>query len=86
MRIPHRGRRVLRRIDGALSRSDPELASMFAAFARLSDGEGKPAPERPPAPVEPGWSMMPWPMASGFLAIWAAAGLAGLAMPSDLDG
>jgi hypothetical protein len=86
MRIPGRHRRALRRIDGALRRSDPELASMFAEFARLSDGEGMPAPERPPAPEASGWYMMPWPMASGFLAIWAAAGLVGVAAYSELDG
>ena len=80
-RIPH-GRRRLRRIDRELRRSDPELASMLAIFARLNAGEAMPGWEqvRPPAPPVPGWHVLMWPIAGmAFLLVYAAGGGAGTA-------
>jgi hypothetical protein len=74
MRIPYRQRRLLRRIDRALCRSDPELASMLSMFSRLNAEERMPPWEQFRIPPEASsWYMMPWPLASAFLAIWAAA-------------
>jgi hypothetical protein len=73
-RIPH-GRRRLRRIDRELRRSDPELASMLAIFARLNVGEAMPGWEqvRPPPPPAPGWHVLLWPIAgAAFLLVYAA--------------
>jgi hypothetical protein len=75
-RIPH-GRRRLRRIDRELRRSDPELASMLAIFARLNAGEAMPGWEqvRPPPPPVPGWHVLMWPIAGvAFLLVYAAGG------------
>ena len=50
MTLPYREERLLRRVDHALRRSDPDLASMLSIFARLSAAEVMPAREqlRPP--------------------------------------
>jgi hypothetical protein len=75
--IPH-GRRRLRRIDRELRRSDPELASMLAIFARLNAGEAMPGWEQLRAPPAPGWHVLLWPIASvAFLLGYAAGGGAG---------
>jgi hypothetical protein len=74
MRMPFRQRRLLRRTDRALRRSDPELAALLSAFSRRHAGARMPAWEQLRPGEAPTWYMMPWPMASGFLAVWAAAG------------
>jgi hypothetical protein len=74
MGLAYRQRRLLRRIDRALCRSDPEFASRLAMFSRLNAGEIMPAWEQLQVSEAPGWSLMPWPVASAMLGIWAAAG------------
>src|SRR5438105_7071955 len=39
MSLPARQQRVLNRMEGALQTSEPDLASMYAMFARLAAGE-----------------------------------------------
>jgi hypothetical protein len=75
-RIPQ-SRRRLRRIDRELRRSDPELASMLAIFARLNADEAMPGWEqvRPPPAPPPGWHVLLWPIAgAAFLVVFAAGG------------
>jgi hypothetical protein len=50
MSLPGRQRRRLRRIDAAVCRSDPHLASMLSIFARLTAGEAMPGREQLRAP------------------------------------
>jgi hypothetical protein len=70
-----RGRRRLRQIDCELRRSDPELASMFATFARLNAGEAMPGREQVPIPPSLGWHVLLWPIAAlAFLLVYAAGG------------
>jgi hypothetical protein len=69
-----RQRRLLRRIDRALSRSDPEFASRLAMFSRLNAAETMPPWEQLGTSEAPSWYLMPWPVASAMLGIWAAAG------------
>jgi hypothetical protein len=74
MGLAYRQRRLLRRTDRALCRSDPELASRLAMFSRLNAAEIMPPWEQLPASEAPSWYLMPWPVASAMLGIWAAAG------------
>jgi hypothetical protein len=43
MTLPNREARLLRRVDHALCRSDPDLASLLSIFARLNAAEAMPA-------------------------------------------
>jgi hypothetical protein len=45
MGLPARQRKVLERIEGALRRSDPKLAMLFATFGRLTRDEAMPRRE-----------------------------------------
>jgi Protein of unknown function (DUF3040) len=74
MGIAYRQRRLLRRIDRALSRSDPELAAMLSMFSRLNASEGMPARGQLRTAAAPGWHLMPWPAACAMLGTWAGAG------------
>jgi hypothetical protein len=79
IRDPH-GRRRLRRIDGELRRSDPDLAAMFAVFARLNADTAMPAREQVRVPSVFGWHMLLWPVAAlAFLVVFAAGGGTGAA-------
>jgi hypothetical protein len=46
MSLPARQQRLLREIDDAACRSDPQLASMLAVFAELTAGEQMPGREQ----------------------------------------
>src|SRR5512146_408868 len=46
MQLPYRRRRLLRRIERGLRRSDPELAAMLAIFAQLHASEVLAGPEQ----------------------------------------
>jgi hypothetical protein len=74
MGIAYRQRRLLRRTDRALRRSDPQLAAMLAMFSRLHAGAGMPDREQLRAPGAPRWHLMPWPVACAVAGIWAGAG------------
>ena len=70
-----RGRRRLREINRELRRSDPDLASMFAAFARLNADEAMPGWEHVRIPSSLSWHVLLWPIAAlAFLAVYAAGG------------
>jgi hypothetical protein len=47
---------------------------MLSMFSRLNAGEGMPSWEQLRTPVASNWYLMPWPVASAMLGIWAAAG------------
>jgi hypothetical protein len=61
MSVPYRQRRLLRRIDHSLRRSDPDLQSMLLIFARLNAGEEMPAWEQLPGAESAAWHMV-WPI------------------------
>jgi hypothetical protein len=61
MSVPYRQRRLLRRIDHSLRRSDPDLQSMLRIFARLNAGEDMPAWEQLPRAETGSWSSA-WPV------------------------
>jgi Protein of unknown function (DUF3040) len=71
MRMPHRQRRMLRRMDRRLCRSDPHLAAMLAIFARLYGSEAISSTEQAPPVRVPGALM--W---VGSAAVWVVSGLA----------
>jgi Protein of unknown function (DUF3040) len=77
--IPH-ARRRLREIDGELRRSDPDLALMFAVFARLNARETMPGREQARSAPARAWHVLLWPVAAlAFLVVYAAGGGAGAA-------
>jgi hypothetical protein len=70
-----RGQRRLRQIDCELRRSDPGLASMFAAFTRLNADETMPGWEQVRIPSSLGWHVLLWPIAAlAFLVVYVAGG------------
>lgn len=74
MSLSCRQQRLLRRIDDAVSRSDPRLASMLAFFGRLTAGEEMPGREQLPAPaLSRFWAMMLMAAAAGATLITRAA-------------
>jgi Protein of unknown function (DUF3040) len=82
MTLPYREERQLRRVDHALRRSDPDLASLLSVFARLNAAEAMPARER--LRPHPSWArrVLLWPVAAvaflvaalAFLVVFAAGG------------
>jgi Protein of unknown function (DUF3040) len=82
MTLPYREERLLRRVEHALCRSDPDLASLLSIFARLNRAEGMPARER--LRPQPGWAwrVLLCPVAAiaflvgalAFLVVFAAGG------------
>ena len=87
MSLPHRQRRLLRRMDRALCRSDPDLASLLSLFALLSAEETLPHWEQLPyreqltrrqhlcLPRPWTWRLLLWPAAgAAFLAVCVAGG------------
>ena len=87
MSLPHRQRRLLRRMDRALCRSDPDLAALLSLFARLSPGETSPRQEQLPRQQQPprqeqprlprawAWRVLRWPAAgAAFLVVSVAGG------------
>jgi hypothetical protein len=81
MTLPYRQGRLLRRADRALSRSDPDLASMLSIFARLTAAEGMPAREQLRSRLT--WPrprltwvrrVLLWPVAAAVLLVVFAAG------------
>lgn len=87
MSLPHRQRRLLRRMDRALCRSDPDLAALLSLFALLSAGEKPPRQEQLPrreqlprqeqlrGPRARAWRLLRW-LAAGapFLVVCVAGG------------
>ena len=67
MTLPYREERLLRRVDHALRRSDPDLASLLSIFARLNAAEAMPARERLRPQPSWAWRGLLWPV--DFLAI-----------------
>ena len=84
MTLPYREERLLRRVDHALCRSDPDLASLLSIFARLNAAEGRPAQER--LRPQPGWAwrVLLWPVAAVALLVGAVAFLVVLAVGGGL--
>ena len=77
MSLPHRQRRLLRRMDRALCRSDPDLAALLSLFALLSAGETLPRREQLPAREQPRREQLRCPRAWAWrLLLWPAAGAA----------
>jgi Protein of unknown function (DUF3040) len=82
MTLPYREERLLRRVDHALRRSDPDLASLLSIFARLNAAEAMPARERLRPQPNWAWRVLLWPMAAvallvaalAFLVVFAAGG------------
>jgi hypothetical protein len=75
MTLPYRQERLLRRVDHALCRSDPDLASMLSIFARLNAAEAMPAWERLRPQWTWAWRVLLWPVAAvAFLVVFAAGG------------
>src|ERR1700722_5627638 len=82
MTLPYREERLLRRVDPALRRSDPDLASLLSIFARLNAAEAMPARERLRPQPSWAWRGLLWPVAAGaflvaalhFLVVLASAG------------
>jgi hypothetical protein len=73
MTLPYRQRRLLRRADRALCRSDPDLASMLSIFARLAAAETMPAREQLPPRLTWARRVLLWPAAAAvFLVVFAA--------------
>ena len=71
--LPYRQGRLLRRVDRALRRSDPDLASMLSIFARLTAAESMPAQEQL-RPRRLTWArrVLLWPVAAAlFLVVFA---------------
>ena len=75
MTLPYREEQLLRRVDHALCRSDPHLASLLSIFAQLNAAEAMPAGERlRPQPSWP-WRVLLWPVAAiVFLAMFMVDG------------
>jgi hypothetical protein len=76
MSLPASQQRVLDRIEEALKKREPRLASMFAMFTRLTVHEGVPRIETLD-PV-PWWSLkryQPWAAIRAFVLLTLAAGL-----------
>src|SRR3984957_2110872 len=82
MTLPYREERLLRRVDQALRRSDPDLASLLSIFARLNAAEAMPARERLRPQPSWAWRGLLWPVAAvaflvaalAFLVVFAAGG------------
>jgi hypothetical protein len=82
MTLPYREERLLRRVDNALRRSDPDLASLLSIFARLNAAEAMPARERLRPQPNWAWRGLLWPVAAvaflvaalSFLVVFAAGG------------
>src|SRR3984885_15027776 len=82
MTLPYREERLLRRVDDALCRSDPDLASLLSIFTRLNAAEGMPARERLRPQPSWAWRVLLWPVAAvaflvgalAFLVVFAAGG------------
>ena len=82
MTLPYREERLLRRVDNALRRSDPDLASLLSIFARLNAAEAMPARERLRPRPSWAWRGLLWPVAAvaflvaalSFLVVFAAGG------------
>jgi hypothetical protein len=82
MTLPYREARLLRRVDHALRRSDPDLASLLSIFARLSAAEAMPDRERLRPQPSWAWRVLLWPVAVvallvaalAFLVVFAAGG------------
>jgi hypothetical protein len=82
MTLPYREERLLQRVDHALCRSDPDLASLLSIFARLNAAEGMPARERLRPQPSRAWRVLLWPVAAvaflvgalAFLVVFAAGG------------
>jgi hypothetical protein len=82
MTLPYREERLLRRVDRALRRSDPDLASRLSIFARLNAAEAMPARERLRPQPRWAWRVLLWPVAAvaffvaalAFLVVFAAGG------------
>jgi hypothetical protein len=82
MTLPYREERLLRRVDRALCRSDPDLASLLSIFARLNAAERMPARERLRPQSSWVWRVLLWPVAAvaflvaavAFLVVFAAGG------------
>ena len=82
MTLPYREQRLLRRVDRALRRSDPGLASLLAAFGWRHAAEAMPARERLRPRLSWAWSVLLSPVgavaclvgAVAFLVVFAAGG------------
>ena len=82
MTLPYREERLLRRVDHALRRSDPDLASLLSIFARLNAAEAMPARERLRPQPSWVWRGLLWPVAAvaflvaalSFVVVFAAGG------------
>jgi hypothetical protein len=74
MTLPYRQERLLRRIDRALCRSDPHLASMLSIFARIGADERMPGWEQRRPPPSWGWRVLLWPLASAAFLVVLVAG------------
>src|ERR1700722_164776 len=82
MTLPSREERLLRRVDQALRRSDPDLASLLSIFARLNAAEAMPARERLRPQPSWAWRGLLWSVAAvaflvaalAFLVVFAAGG------------
>ena len=76
MTLPYRQRRLLRRADRALRRSDPDLASMLSIFARLTAAERMPAREQLRPRPRLAWArrVLVWQVAAAVLLVVFAAG------------
>jgi hypothetical protein len=82
MTLPHREERLLRRVDQALCRSDPGLASLLSVFAWLNEAEPMPVGERLRPQPSWAWRVLLWPVgavallvaALAFLVVFAAGG------------
>jgi len=74
MTLPGRQERLLRRVDRALCRSDPHLASMLSVFARLTAAERMPARERLRPPPARARHVLLRPLAAAVIVVVFAAG------------
>lgn len=82
MTLPYREERLLRRVDHALRRSDPDLASLLSIFARLNAAEAMPVRELLRPQPSWAWRVLLWPVAAAaflvaalaFLVVFAAGG------------
>jgi len=88
MTLPYREERLLRRVDHALRRSDPDLASLLLIFDWLNAADAMPARERLRPQPSWAWRVLLWPAAAvafliaaaAFLVVFAAGGGATAAM------
>jgi hypothetical protein len=82
MTLPYREQRLLRRVDRALRRSDPDLASLLSVFGWLSAAEAMPARERLRPRPSWAWCVLLSPVAAvaylaaavAFLVVFAVGG------------